>query len=67
MSRLRNPDIDPNIDLDLSFAFNQTFNIFHSKILHVLDLVFNLLYINLIIIFYISALAFFKKEVLRVL
>ena len=31
---LRDPDIDPNIDLDSSFAFNQTSNIFYPKILH---------------------------------
>ena len=35
VQRSRDPNIDPNIDLDSSFAFNQTFNIFHPKILRI--------------------------------
>ena len=67
MSQLRNLNIDSNIDLDLSFAFNQTFNIFYPKILYASFLAFNLPYTNLNITFYILTLAFFGKKALYVL
>ena len=58
---------DPDIDLDSFFAFNQTFNIFYLKILYTLFSIFDFLYTDLNIIFYISTLAFFKEVVLYVL
>ena len=67
MLLLRNPNINFNINLDSSFASNQTFNIFNLKIFYALFLTSNLLYINLNITSYISALALSRKEVLRVL
>ena len=64
---LRNFDIDTNINLDLSFASNQTSNIFYFKILYALVSAFDFLYINSDIIFYTLALAFFPEKVLRIL
>ena len=75
MLRLRNPDFvlrsrDPNINLNINFdsffAFNQTSNIFHSKILYTLFSTFDFLYTDLNITFYISILAFSKKKILYV-
>ena len=42
LQQLHDPDIDPNIDLNYFFAFNQTSNIFYSKILHALFSAFDL-------------------------
>ena len=49
------------------FVFNQTSNIFYSKILHISFSASGLLYINSDITFYISALVLSKKKVLQVL
>ena len=53
--------------LTSSFVFKQTCNIFHPKILHASFLVSNLPYTDFDIISYISALAFFREVVLRIL
>ena len=57
---------DPNIDLDSSFASNQTFNIFHP-ILHASLLAFNIPYTDLDITSYILVLALSRVEVLYIL
>ena len=56
-----------NPDIELSFAFNRTFNIFYPKILHALSSVSNLSSIDSNITSHTSALALFKTEVLYVL
>ena len=69
-----------NFNIKLFFIFNQTFNIFYSKILYVSFLAFDLSYyqapycyhlflscINLNTISHILVLAFYRKKVLRVL
>ena len=56
-----------NIDLDLSFAFNQTSNIFYFKILYASFSVSGFSYINLDIPSHTSALAFSRVEVLQIL
>ena len=58
---------DLNIDLDSSFASNQTSNIFYLKILHTLLSASDLLYINSDITSHTSALALSREKVLRVL
>ena len=62
-----NPNIDFDINLDLSFASNQTFNIFYLQILYILFSAFNLPYIDLDITSYTSTLAFSGEKVLYVL
>ena len=60
-------DIDLDIDLNSCFASNQISNIFYLKILYASFLASHFPYINLDIIFYISVLAFFRKEVLPII
>ena len=67
MLQLRNFNINPNINLDLSFASNQTSNIFYSKILHASFSTFDLPCINLNITSYTLALALSREKVLHVL
>ena len=71
MPWLHNPNMlwlrDLNIDLDLSFTYNQISNIFYFKILHALFLAFDIFYTNLDITSYTSALALSKEEVFCVL
>ena len=58
---------DPNINLDLSFAFNQTSDIFHLKILYASLSASDLLHTDSDITSYTPALALSREEVLRVL
>ena len=58
---------DSNIDLNSSFAFNQTSDIFHPKILYALLSASNLPYINSDIISFTPVLALFKEKVLCIL
>ena len=58
---------DPNIDLDSSFASNQTSNIFHPKILHALLSASNLPRTDLDITSHTPALALSGEKVLCVL
>ena len=67
MLQSRDPNIDCNINFDLSFAFNQTSNIFFSKILHASFSTSNLPCTNSDIIFYTSALALSDNKVLCIL
>ena len=59
-----NFNIDPNINLDSSFASNQTSNIFHPKILYASFSAFGLPCTDVDITFYILTLTFFRKKVL---
>ena len=58
---------DPDIDLDLSFAFNQTSDIFYFKILHASLSAFNLPRTDSDITSHTPTLDLSRKEVLRVL
>ena len=58
---------DPDIDLDSSFASNQTSDIFHPKILHASLSASDLSRTDLDITSYTLALALFGEEVLHVL
>ena len=61
MLQLQNFDIYFNINLNLSFALNQSSNIFYLKILNASFSTSDLPYINFDITFYISTLAPFQK------
>ena len=56
-----------NSNIKSSFVSNQTSNIFHPKILHILFSAFNFPCTNLNITFHTSALAFSREEILHVL
>ena len=56
-----------NLNIESSFAFNQTSNIFHPKILYALSSVSDLSHTNLDTTFYTSDLGFSEAEVLCVL
>ena len=64
ISTVRQWSRDPNIDLDSSFAFNRTSNIFYPKILHASLSAFDLPYTDLDIILHTSALALSREKVL---
>ena len=67
LSQSHDSKIDSNIDLDSSFTFNQTSNIFHPKNPYTLLLAFNLLYTNLNTTSYILALAHSRAKILCIL